>query len=231
MRLTAELVRRGLPCPVGVGIRYLAETGVEPPPLYPLEAEALGPLAAERRRLFFALGRAAAHDALDELGIRPVPVGRAAGGEPLWPAGIVGAISHSRDLAVAVVGRRTDYAGLGVDIEELARGPSPRAARLICRPREMEWVDPEAGTTRLAMLFSAKEAVFKAAYPIEQVWLGFADAELTWHADRGAFEALVLKSVGEGFSAGLKIDVNCAVIGGLVLSTAYVTAAADQRRH
>ena len=157
-----------------------------------------------------------------QLGVEPVGVGRGDGGEPLWPADVVGAISHSQDVAVAVVGRRMHYAGLGVDVEEPARGPTARAARLVCRPSEMAWADPEAGTQRLTMLFSAKEAVFKALYPIEHVWLGFADAELTWRADRDAFEASMLKSAGAGYPVGFRLSVNCTVGDDWVLSMAFV---------
>ncbi|MBV9134369.1 MAG: 4'-phosphopantetheinyl transferase superfamily protein, partial [Chloroflexi bacterium] len=117
--------------------------------------------------------------------------------------------------------------GLGVDIEELARGPSPRAARLVCRPNEMAWVDPESGTERLARLFSAKEAVFKAVYPIERVWLGFADAELTWREDHQVFEAELLKSVGQRYPVGFVLSVNSVLGATWVLSSAYVPAPAE----
>ncbi len=221
-RLTAAHIRRGLPYPVGVGIRYVSETGAAPPPLDPREEGILGPQAVAARRMLFALGRAAARDALLELGIGDFGIQRGPGGEPLWPNGFVGAISHAPDVAIAVVGRASDYAGLGIDVEEPSRGPTARAARLVCRPSEMAWVDPESGTQRLTMLFSAKEAVFKALFPIEHVWLGFADAELTWHAERDAFEARVLKPVGGGFLSGLVLDVHCTVGAGWVLSTAFL---------
>ncbi|HEY2595923.1 MAG TPA: 4'-phosphopantetheinyl transferase superfamily protein [Chloroflexota bacterium] len=228
-RLTAAHIRRGLPMPsrVGVGIRYVSEMGATPPPLHAHEEGLLGPQAIPRRRVFFALGRAAARDALRELGIEDVGIGRGEGGEPVWPTGVVGAISHSPDVAVAVVGRLTDYAGLGIDVEEPTRGPTPRAARLVCRPAEMAWADPESGTKRLTMLFSAKEAVFKALFPIERVWLGFADAELTWRAEREAFDARVLKSVGAGYPEGFQLEVNCTVGNGWVLSTVGVPARSE----
>jgi len=222
MRLSADQLRRGLPFPVGVGIRYTSDG--QPPPLRAVEEEALGPRAVAGRRAFFAFGRAAARDALHDLGISDAAVGRGPGGEPLWPAGIVGAISHAGDVAVAIVGRRADYAGLGVDIEQLSRAPSPRAARLVCRPAEMEWVDVEKGTERLTMLFSAKEAVFKALYPIERVWLGFADAELKWRAEHGGFEARLIKSAGRGFPVGFALQVHSVVVNGLVVSTTFVAA-------
>jgi 4'-phosphopantetheinyl transferase EntD len=222
-RITTAHIRRGLPSPVGVGIRYVSDMGAAPPPLDPREEGILGPQAVAARRVLFALGRAAARDALLEFGIADVGIRRGPGGEPLWPDGLVGAISHAPDVAVAVVGRSFDYAGLGIDVEEPARGPTARAARLVCRPSEMAWVDPESGTQRLTMLFSAKEAVFKALFPIDHMWLGFADAELTWHAERDAFEARVLKSVGGGFSSGLILDVHCSIGAGWVLSTAFLT--------
>ena len=223
--LDAEDVRRGMPYPVGAAIRRVADGMV--PAVWPGEEEALGPRAIERRRTYFALGRAAAREALAEIGVPGVAIGRGSAGEPVWPEGIVGAISHAGETAIALVGRNTDYAGLGVDVEELARGPSARAARLVCRPAEMEWVDAESGTRRLTMLFSAKEAVFKAVFPIARVWLGFADAELEWVAGRCGFDARLLKSVGPCYPVGSVVRVYCTVTPTQVLSTAY--CAADQR--
>jgi 4'-phosphopantetheinyl transferase EntD len=221
--LTPRDARRGLPRPVGVGIRRSSDGPA--PGLLPGEEDILGPRALEQRRTTFALGRAAARDALAELGLPELVIGRGPAGEPLWPDGIVGAISHAGDTAIAVVGRNTDYAGLGVDVEELARGPSARAARLVCRPSEMEWADVESGTRRLTMLFSAKEAVFKAMFPIARVWLGFADAELAWVVERCGFDARLLKSAGPGYPAGSVVIVNCALTDRQVLSTAHCTPA------
>jgi 4'-phosphopantetheinyl transferase EntD len=223
--LLAEQVRRGLPYSVGVGIRRTSDGGV--PALHPLEDDILGPRATDGRRLTFALGRAAARDALVELGIAPVAIGRGHGGEPLWPAGVVGAISHTRDVAVAVVGAAGVYAGLGVDVEELSRQLSPRAAQLVCTPAEIGWIDswdPADNGRRLMLLFSAKEAVFKALFPVENVWLGFCDASLTWRAERCAFEARLLKSAGAAFPAGSVLEVQSTLTQTEVLSTTFALA-------
>ena len=74
------------------------------------------------------------------------------------------------------------------------------------------------------MLFSAKEAVFKALFPIERVWLGFGDAELTWHAGRCAFEARLLKTAGRDYSVGSTLEVTCRLLETMVLSTTYALA-------
>ena len=77
----------------------------------------------------------------------------------------------------------------------------------VCTPREFAWVEEDPGPTRRTMLFSAKEAVFKALYPIECVWLGFGDAELTWSAERCLFEARLLTRAAAAFPEGAVLDV------------------------
>jgi len=203
--------------------------GLSPPALEGIEAQVLGARTVEQRRVLFALGRAAARDALAEIGLAAVAIGRGEGGEPLWPAGVVGAISHSQTVATAIVGHATDYAGLGVDVEDTERAPTPRTARLIAVPEEMDWLDAPDGAERLLMLFSAKEAIFKALYPIERVWLGFSDARLTWRAERSAFSARVLKRVSARHPAGFELDVHCTLGTTWVLSTAFVAAQAAGR--
>jgi 4'-phosphopantetheinyl transferase EntD len=202
----------------------------EPPPLFPLEQAILGSQALQRRRSHFALGRAAARDALVELGLAPTPIGRGPEREPLWPEGIVGTISHSGDLALAIVGWRSDYAGLGVDIEGFSPGVSARALRLVCTASERVWLAcrPENWRT---VLFSAKEAVFKALFPIERVWLGFADAELTFDDAAGAFEARLLKSAGAEYPVGTRLRVQCTLAEREVLSVTYVESKFQLRIH
>jgi 4'-phosphopantetheinyl transferase EntD len=191
--------------------------------LEPLEEQLLGPHAAPRRRRMFALGRAAARDALQQIGVAPAPIGRGPGGEPLWPDGIVGTISHTGDVAMAIVGRRTDYAGLGMDVELLTPGLSARGARLVCTPAELAWLDDGPPSWR-TILFSAKEALFKALFPIERVWLGFSDAELTWRPGESAFDARLLKSAGAAHPVGSLLRVVCTVTESEVLSTTYAVA-------
>jgi 4'-phosphopantetheinyl transferase EntD len=220
--IAADDARRGMPHIVGVGIRRKAADGALPE-LESLEKEVLGSRVVQRRRAYFALGRAAARDALLDLGTPPAAIGRGPGGEPLWPDGIVGAITHSGELAIAMVGWRRDYSGLGLDLEQLSPGLSARASRLVCTPTELAWVASGPHIWR-TMLFSAKEAVFKALFPIERVWLGFSDAELTWRAERCGFDARLLKSAGAAHPLGSVLQIQCTLTDTEVLSTTYVLA-------
>ena len=54
---------------------------------------------------------------------------------------------------------------------------------------------PASAGTRL--LFSAKESVYKAWFPLARRWLGFADADITINAANGTFEARLLIAAPE----------------------------------
>src|SRR5688500_10573337 len=68
-----------------------------PDPLFPEEEKAVAG-ALERRRREFALGRMHARRALGSLGYPDVCIGVRHDRAPLWPAGIVGSITHTQGL-------------------------------------------------------------------------------------------------------------------------------------
>src|SRR6516165_9112140 len=71
--------------------------------------------ADTRRQAEFAAGRECAHAALAELGAPagPVPPGRA--GEPQWPPGIVGSLTHCADYRACAAARAETIAAIGID--------------------------------------------------------------------------------------------------------------------
>ena len=62
-------------------------------------------------------GRACARKALSEIGCPPVAIGSGTSGEPLWPIGYVGSISHTDCLAASVVALNPPMLGIGLDLE------------------------------------------------------------------------------------------------------------------
>lgn len=117
---------------------------------------------SEARLKTFVLGRCAAHCALKALKREVVPVLRGEGGEPIWPAGIVGSISHKDRIAVAAVGRKEKYKGMGIDIEDLTIALSEKECSLFCTPAEMQGIRKKQKTP--IDVFSCKEAILKAYY-------------------------------------------------------------------
>ncbi len=155
-------------------------------PLAPEEAALVSPRAVEKRRRELRAGRVAAHQALAQAGAASAsaPILKGPRGEPLWPAGWVGAISHSDRVAAALVAPRTASAGVGLDVEQLDREVTPDVAALVTRPSELAWIG--ADSARFLAVWSAKEAIFKATFPLAGVFLDFLDAELV--DVRGALE-------------------------------------------
>jgi 4'-phosphopantetheinyl transferase EntD len=168
----------------------------------PLPAEA-GPVAraVPARRAEFATGRACARGALARLGLppRPIPSGRR--GEPHWPRGVVGSITHCAGYRGAVLARTSQIVTIGIDAEPNAALPAG-VLGAISLPQERAWVErfaaaePDVHWDRL--LACAKEAVYKAWFPLAHRWLDFEDAAVTVEPGRGRFTA-ALRVAGPRF--------------------------------
>jgi 4'-phosphopantetheinyl transferase EntD len=150
--------------------------------------------ATEGRRREFAEGRRCAREAMAKLGLAPVAIGTGPRREPLWPAGVVGAITHCRGFRAAAVARATDVDGLGIDAEP-HEGLPPGVRELVVAEGDEVMLRGLAaaapGTHWDRVLFSAKESVYKAWFPLTGRWLGFEDASLTILPDTGTFVARI----------------------------------------
>jgi 4'-phosphopantetheinyl transferase EntD len=182
--------------------------------------ESLSSKAVEKRRTEFFLGRLAALRALQAIGVTPQPVLKAKSREPVWQDGIVGAITHKADTALAVVARKDMTCGVGVDLEALERPVRFQISTKVCTEAEQAWLAeaPAEKDTRLKMIFSAKEAGFKAFFPIEQIFLGYKDAELAWREETESFSGTLLKGAGDHHPVGTSFEVGCRITGDFVFS-------------
>ncbi len=120
--------------------------------------------AGESRRRDFALGRTCARRALRRLGADAGAILRRADGAPAWPAGIVGSITHTRGYAAAAVAHATEFSGIGIDAERVATLAENVERRLFVSEERawLESLEPEVRPGAAILLFSAKEAFFKA---------------------------------------------------------------------
>lgn len=218
-----ETVARGL---LGPGIAVVAH---DPRLRYgdPLPAEDAAVAGAiDRRRLEFAAGRAAARRAMAALGTpaRAVPAGpdRA----PIWPIGLIGSISHTADACVAAVAEAAHVTALGLDLEPAA-GLDPTLWAEICTDGERTWLATQAGRDRALLaklIFSAKEAAYKAQYPITGALLGFDAVEIVPDLPAGRFTARFRQAVPP-FAPGATLPGRFSITGGLIVATVVV------RRH
>lgn len=149
-------------------------------PLHPQEKALLHPLAVAGRQTSFRLGRSAAHQALAALGSDSGPILAGDRREPLWPTDVVGSISHTTEIGMALVAPADRTDGVGIDVEN--RRHAPELENRIPRPEERVWLGDLPKQERadaLLALFSAKESIYKAFYPSVGRYFGFEAALLT----------------------------------------------------
>lgn len=183
------------------------------------EARILSPRACTKKRIEFTSGRAAAHSALKQIGFpNPPPVLRGARGQPLWPQGITGSISHCFPWNIAVAIRCPKRIAIGVDLEATEGAGATDISKLVCTKAELDWVRAGNGQERLAMIFSCKEAVYKAFYPFCRSYIDFRDVELTWLSEQARFQGRFLAPFGPNLSRGPVFVVHCRRCGELVFS-------------
>ena len=156
--------------------------------------------AVEKRRREFSAGRLLARRALRTLGHPSVPVLVGTHREPRWPAGIIGSITHCSGYCGAAV-RHADpvIVGLGIDAEPNEPLPDGVIA-MIARPDELSRTGeyPHDGTCWDRLLFSAKESVFKAWFPVERSWLDFFHAQVRFDPARHTFEVRLINPPASG---------------------------------
>jgi 4'-phosphopantetheinyl transferase EntD len=111
---------------------------------------------------------------------------------------VVGSITHTSGICAAVVAPSERFLGLGVDVEVADRVKAELRAR-ICTVPELRWLESLPQSRRAAgatLIFAAKEAFYKAQFPLARERLGFqaVDVELTnggggtdWNGAQGQF--------------------------------------------
>ena len=161
----AAALRDLLPEGVALGLPGTGDLPLEDP----------GP-AVPTRRAEFAAGRAAARAAMAALGLPPAPIPMGEDRAPVWPAGVTGSISHCAGACLAVAGLTERWGGLGVDVEPLAP-LDPSLWPVILTPTEGQ------GGLLALRSFVAKEAAYKAQYPLSRTVFDFHTLRLDWQGD------------------------------------------------
>ncbi|GAB7070238.1 4'-phosphopantetheinyl transferase [Mycobacterium hodleri] len=174
-----------------------AELYADPPDLTPLpEEEPLIARSVAKRRNEFVTVRYCARQALGDLGLPPVPILKGDKGEPCWPDGVVGSLTHCEGFRGAVVGRAGDVRSVGIDAEPHAVLPKGVLDAISLPEERSELAALPGGPHWDRILFCAKEATYKTWFPLTHRWLGFEDAHITFTVDgsgsAGGFESQIL---------------------------------------
>jgi 4'-phosphopantetheinyl transferase EntD len=200
MGLVPRLVAPGI---FGAELDDTGQTLVLPP-----QEEVLVATAAPKRRRDFALGRSCARAALAHLGHCDAVIERSESGTPLWPAGILGSITHTRGYAAALVAEARNFSGVGVDAERVGGVTEDLWPRLFDDAERDHLMHSDDRAMMATLMFCAKEAGYKA-----------------W-AMKGAlaFRQIHIAPQVDGFTAthaGQNLQGRYAVEGDLMLTAAW----------
>lgn len=211
----AAAVRGLFDLPVAVAV---TRPDASHPPLLDDEATIIA-RARPVRVAEFTAGRSAARKAMELLGHPPAPVPASADRAPIWPQGLTGSISHCAAWCVAVLARDGDVAALGIDIEEDSPLPSDLLHE-ICTPAEIARIG-RADMAAAKRIFCAKEAAYKAQYPLTKTLFGFDRLDVTLRANGSAFDAEFTQDT-ERFRRGDKLPGRIVSVAGHLVSAVAI---------
>lgn len=169
---------------LGKALRTLAPPGIlidhrliSPGDEHALLAEEAGAFrrSAVQVRRASGAARIVARSLVEQLGHKWAALPKSPAGPPIWPEGVLGSLAHDSSVAVAAVAPRENLAGIGIDIEPAEALPA-ELLEFVITPRERASLaaDPCAGR----LFFVAKEAVYKAVFPLDHQFLGHHDVEI-----------------------------------------------------
>jgi enterobactin synthetase component D len=166
--------------------------------------------AGPKRRGEFLAGRMLARAALVLLGLPPVGIGIGAGGAPLWPAGVTGSISHSAGRCICLLRNDADSL-LGADTEHCATGQARTAIKRLVLTDSERAMDPGPALPDFpALVFSAKETLFKLLHPVVRRHFGFACAELPDLPCGGILRLRLTRDLHRSLAAGAEFPIRYA---------------------
>ena len=173
-----------------------------------------------KRQIEYVAGRHCALTAVRQL--LPAFAGEIASDDraPRWPPGIVGSITHSGDFAWAAVARDADVRSVGIDSELIpaAEGVDAIHQIVVCPGDEL----PEGGMlsdpARAALLFSAKESIFKCLFPLVKKMFSYEHARVSFALGSGSFTGILTADLDGEFVRGTRIAGVCQVDGDRVHS-------------
>jgi enterobactin synthetase component D len=181
--------------------------------------------SSPRRQAEFFFGRLAARIALSRCGVTGVDVWAGASREPVWPEQVAGSLTHCRGYAAAAVSRCSKRSAIGIDLEHLATGEALEALRaVVLDEEERRWIETfgaSIGAPWLVTLaFSAKESLYKAAFPTVGRFFGFESAKLAeWRPRENLLTLRVTENLAPKLPLGRIVEVSYDMVSPDVLFT------------
>lgn len=180
--------------------------------------------AISKRQLEYSNVRWCARQALQQLGHPPVALPNGPQRDPVWPQGIIGSLTHCAGYYAAAVARQSDCLAIGIDAE-LHQPMSHDTLSMVASPAEQRMLQQLAEYHPAihwdTLLFSIKESIFKAWFPLTRRWLDFHQATVRLEHNSNTFS--VQLEAGCCWPPGSQQQGNWYRDNGLLLSTLVIT--------
>ncbi len=183
----------------------------------PAEERALVAKAVPKRIREFCAGRTLARRMLADVGRPVASILRGPNGAPSWPPGVRGSITHAGAWVGVAISTSPEVLGVGLDIED----GSPLHSKywhVIMTEEDMSHLDAVGASDReriAKVMFSAKEAAYKAQHAITETFLAFSAMDIRIAANERSFVATFHQSVSP-FAVGDEIEGSIARFDGNV---------------
>jgi len=185
--------------------------------------------SVNKRRAEFFYGRLAAKLIMSDIGVNHGDVLIGSSGEPLWPLGYIGSITHTTGLAAAVLGPKMEaLRGIGIDIERVAmRCDFEALHELVINEEEWECLQGSPAKFTDAVLstiaFSAKESIYKAAFFSVGRFFDFSAARVIEPPDdTGRLTLVIAEDLGGIFQRGRRCMVEFRLLRPDVVCTSFI---------
>jgi 4'-phosphopantetheinyl transferase EntD len=156
------------------GVALAAADPTRPTTVWPHENL---PRSIPKRQTEFAAGRSCARAAMAALGLPPTAIPHGPDRAPVWPFGLHGSITHSASACLAAITLAPRL--IGADLEP-ATPLDPSLWQTLMLPSERAALARSARPALTAkLIFSAKEAAYKAQYLRSRTLLDFEALEIT----------------------------------------------------
>jgi 4'-phosphopantetheinyl transferase EntD len=175
-----------------------------------------------KRQVEFARGRACARRAMAHLGYQDEDLLIGTSRAPMWPKGLVGSITHCESYCAAAVARTTDLKALGIDAEIWEEFPIEVCDEIV----EVAELNASAfslspSPLQLALIFSAKESIFKAINPLIQRFFDFRSVRVQVDFTRESF-SIYSTDIDEIKKLSPSLRGRFIITGPLVLTSAII---------
>lgn len=166
-----------------------------------LEEQRISAKFSEKRKKEYTTGRIIAKHLLERIGIYNFPILRGTLGEPLWPQGLTGSISHCADRCFVAIADKKHYKSIGIDIDSIDDLPETLIDG-VCTDAEKKWICSmkcqEKEYPYAKMFFSAKESAYKCIFPFIHDFIDFTEAEIAFGTPAHSFRVKLVPSMRKG---------------------------------